>query len=149
MSTSAQSIGKKVYSHTVFSPFLWKWHNVKEKDSCRLKKRIKTHKVSSMLSSCPEPCIPLQPDEAEPPSSELALDEVNWPFLRCILTVTNILEERYNGKHLRNLTKQVNKITERDRASGGVWFHIELQVMISIKTRRVSPIRHGIRKACW
>lgn len=48
-------------------------------------KWIDTHEVSCMLSSCPEPCVPFQTDEAVPISSEQALDDVNWPFLRCIL----------------------------------------------------------------
>ena len=36
-----------------------------------------THEVSCMLSSCPVPGVPVQPDEAEPVSSELVLDDVN------------------------------------------------------------------------
>ena len=44
--------------------------------------QYETHAVSS--SACPGPCDAFQSEE--PISSEIALDDVNWPFLRCILT---------------------------------------------------------------
>lgn len=67
-----------------------------------------------MLSSCPEPCVALHPEEAKPASSELALDEVNWPFLRCILKIAtqDILKYRILTSSWEKHTRLVNEVKD-------------------------------------